>query len=155
MDGRDLVSMALRLWALEQNARANFKVPQPNGTISVTSRCQAALGQECHATKRSILRRLHLRDDLLLLEVPQDNRVVEACSDDLGCVSDFLKRIIHHPAWLQHDNVNDGIAMAFHIVLLVTLFDLVRPHPVVCLKKQDSSFLNDADATYRVSCQLL
>ena len=44
---------------------------------------QTTLGQERHAAEWGMLRRLHLRDDLLLFEVPKHDCVVKASSDDL------------------------------------------------------------------------
>ena len=118
--------MPLAFMALEKNAAINFKIPKPDRAIFMTSGDQAALGEESHAAELRVLRSLHPSDDLELFVVPKQDGVVKASCDDFRSIGDLFDRICHHLVGLKHDDLDNGIGMALHIMRLHTFLYLAN-----------------------------
>jgi len=92
--------MALIIVALQQDAAIDFKVPKADCAVFV-SRCnQATLGEEGHAAELGVFGGLHFSDNLQLFVVPEQDRVVETCRNDLRRVWNLLEWIVEHLAGL-------------------------------------------------------
>ena len=97
----------------------------------MTSSHQTTIVEEGHATDFRVFRRLHLRDDLQLLKIPQQDGIVKTARNDLGCVWDLLFGCSDHFLRLKHHNLQYGVNVAFHVVSLDSLLDSKRSDVVV------------------------
>ena len=106
---------------------------------------KAAIRQEGHAAEFGVLGRLHPRDDLKLIVVPEEDRVVETGGDDLGRIRNLLLMAGNHLTRLEHYDLKNGIYVTFHVMCLDTFLDLVGLHTKIGLDDQEACVLYNLD----------
>lgn len=126
LDARNGVCVLLFFVAFEQHRRINLQVPQPAGAVLMTCGNQATIVEERHTSNFRVLRCMHLTDDLHLRVVPKHDCVIKGARYYFRVVENLLPGDSLHLGWLQHDYLENGGLMAFHVLGLDALFNAER-----------------------------
>ena len=99
---------------------------------------EAAVGQECHAREFALFWRLKDVQNVHSLRVPEADSIVKRASYDFRFVANLLLSFILEPLWVQTDDLEDRVGVAFDVLGLLAHFDSEGFHAALCEAEQHS-----------------
>lgn len=98
---------------------------------------EAAVRQKCHAREFTLFWRLKDVENVHFLRIPEADSIVEGASNDFGFVTNLLLSFILESLWVQTDDFEDGVGVAFNVLGLLAHFDSEGFHAALCKAEQD------------------
>jgi hypothetical protein len=114
---------------------------------------EATVRQKCHAREFTLFWRLKNVQNVHFLRIPETDSIVKRAGNNFGFVANLLLSFILESLWVQTDDFEDRVGVAFNILSLLAHFDSECFHAALCKAEQDPVLgafainINDLDFT--------